>query len=304
MTENSGPMPKEPESITVGGSKAPLYLPFYYASLSNLWVYFQIDPEKLRPDFASNPMLKGFAPFLFDGNALINFNFQNYTGHGGMMLETCNEVEMNIMTYPTARARDVPMDMTLDDFLKGEDQTKTIGNLRMHVVADNTFAVAAGIALFGEPKFYGQFDYMVPAANNPGVSTWSVKCFVQEDGAAPPPAIPPTNLTTSPALEVFHLSVDTDGQSGFFSNPSPVVEYGVLDQRPIGSNWAMSGTFTSWHPLKHPKKTGHISTGQSNHPMCKDIERLLGAQATAVAVQIFSSPPVAAEPRCYWVDVA
>jgi hypothetical protein len=99
------------------------------------------------------------------------------------------------------------------------------------------------------------------------------------------------------------MLVDTTGLDGDLSYPSPVVEYGVLQDRPMGSNWGMSGPFTSWYPLQNPGKRGSIKTGGSTHAMCADIAKLIGANANAVAIQLFSSPPVAAEPRAYWVDV-
>ena len=56
-----------------------------------------------------------------------------------------------------------------EEFLAGADQSKTFGHYRLHVSADNAFAVAAGIALFGEPKFLASFNYAVPALNDPTV---------------------------------------------------------------------------------------------------------------------------------------
>ena len=295
MADDTGPMPTEPTSITVDGVTAPLHMPFYYASLSNLWVFFPVSPKALAPYFAQSPYLKGFAPYLFGGKALMNVNFQNYTGHGGMMLETVNEVELNILSYPTARVLDVPMGMKLEDYLRGEDQTKTIGNLRLHVPADNSFAVAAGIALFGEPKFLASFDYEQPAPNNPGQKTWAVTCFDCN------PAPDPTDKKACRAHTVFTLLVDTCNLDGYLSNGSPQVEYGVLDGRPIGSNWSMNGPFTSWCPL--PSKRAKLSMGGSAHPMCTDMKKLLGRAPKAVAAQLFTSPPVAAEPRAYYVDI-
>ena len=83
MADDASPMPTEPTSITVDGVTAPLHMPFYYASLSNLWVFFPVAPKALAPYFATNPVLKGFAPYLFGGKALMNVTAKALAGMAG-----------------------------------------------------------------------------------------------------------------------------------------------------------------------------------------------------------------------------
>lgn len=281
-------MPPVPKTITVNGQKAPVYLPFYYASLHNIWLFFKADPAALKRQLRGT----GFAPYMFGDMALCNINFQNYTGHGGVMLETVNEVEFNAMAYPTARKSDVPK-MTLENYLIGEDQTKTIGNLRLHVPADNEFAVAAGIAFFNEPKFYASFNYNVPALNNPDQKTWEFTCTE-----------PSSDGGTTPGPEIFSVSADLRKLDPQPANQNPVVEYGVLQNgRPIGANWEMLGMFDAYPKISGAHKRVQLKTGNSCSPMVSDLRRLLGPKPRCVAAQTFTSQPAAVEPRCYYVDL-
>jgi len=47
-------------------------LPFYYASVNAIWMYYKVNPEQVVP------YLKGIAiePALFDGQALVLLNFR------------------------------------------------------------------------------------------------------------------------------------------------------------------------------------------------------------------------------------
>src|SRR3954466_455127 len=82
-----------------------LQMPFYYASLSSLWVYYQVDLESARRRVAAAP---GLDLALFEGAAAAALNFQRYTSHGDSFLKTTTEVEFNLLAYPTAGVPSAP----------------------------------------------------------------------------------------------------------------------------------------------------------------------------------------------------
>ena len=91
-------------------------------------------------------------------------------------MSVTNEVELDIISYPAQWKKEgrVP-DISLEDFVLGQEQTKTIGSYRLDVPADNLVAVKAGADEFGEQKFFTLFDYEVPCENNASASLtdWS-----------------------------------------------------------------------------------------------------------------------------------
>ena len=147
-------------------------MPFFYNSISVLWVFYAADPEVL----ASYLEGTGLKPAIFDGKGLVSIDFQNYTAHLGTLLSGVNEVEYSIHAYPES-ATNVPTDISLDDYLIGQEATKTIGAFRLWVPADNCVAIDAGRWAFGERKFYTTFDYEVPSPNDPKAATWSYTVY-------------------------------------------------------------------------------------------------------------------------------
>jgi hypothetical protein len=287
IANNISPMPPVPQKINVGGHLYPIYTPFYYGSLSALWVYYQVDPEILEPYLEGT----GFAAALFDGKAVVDLNFQSYTAHGGQILETCNEVEFNALVYPTSLADCLP-EITFAEFLAGVDQSKTFGHLRLHVPADNAFAVAAGKALFGEPKFLASFTTSVPALNDPPAKVWNYSC---QDPVDP-------NSATSPA-SIYNLVTDLQYLAATPANSSPLVEYGVLDGRPIGSHWDIYGIFQTYLLAQDQSERVKLTYGTSDlNGMRTDMKAIIG-DAHAVAAQVFVSTPVGTESRAYYVDL-
>jgi hypothetical protein len=154
--------------------------PFWYGSLQSFWLYYLTEPDAVAARLPD-----GLQTALFETNegsrALASLDFQAYTGHGASFLEYVQEVEFNVYAYPEARVPDVPL-MTWQDYLLGEDQTKTIGGYRLHVPCDNINAVRAGIGLYGEPKYLAHFTYSVPTLNDPTVVTWDYSVFQDANG--------------------------------------------------------------------------------------------------------------------------
>jgi hypothetical protein len=271
-------------------------MPFWYASLQSLWVYYLVDVDQVRAQLPALPASEALeaARFVHAGEerGLVSLDLQRYTGHGPSFLEAVHEVEFNVYAYPRAREPGIPL-LSLEQFLAGEDQTKTLGGYRLHVPCDNPNAVKAGRGLFGEPKYLAQFAYTVPGLNQPDVSTWRYEVFQDRDGQQGP--------------LLWEQELDLEGLTPTFGDPSPLVEYGVLDEhdepRLVANLWSFYGPFTTFHldPRAAAKRvrtrfgTDHDPTGTLD-----DLLELLGGR-DPVAVQLFESAPVSSETRAWYV---
>jgi hypothetical protein len=290
----------------------PFFMPFYYASLSSLKIYFTVDAGALEP-FLKGTTLKvaGFKDGI--GQGVVSVEFQNYTGHGGTLLETVNEVEFNILAYPDSYASRVPL-MPLLEFVKGMDQTKTIGGFRVYVPADNQFAVDAGRKIFGEPKFFTTFHYTLPSLNLPVQKKWEYT--VHDPDYTPPPfgakyAPRREDVIYTITADLTSVPAEPDG------NPSSIVLYSMYPELPkgglagtggygkayrlIGSLWNIFDVDSVYRLDGAGREKVRVELGKSKHPMRADMEKVLGS-ATPVIVQVYQSDPVAVENRAYYVD--
>ena len=86
-----------------------------------------------------------------DGKALVSLDFQAYTSSWSGGLEVTREIEFNAYVYPQSWADDTPL-MPWQQYIRGTDQTKTIGGWRIHVPCDNPVAIQAGTELFGASR--------------------------------------------------------------------------------------------------------------------------------------------------------
>lgn len=278
--------------------KAPASMPFYYASFVGVWVYWMTDLDRVAPHF--EPPGGGspdFNPYVFkdeEGNdkALVAINFQTYTDHAGMALGVVNEVEFNICAYPVSDERRIPHGLSVDDFLMGIDQTKRIGLFRIHVPADNTIAVAAGRAFFGEPKFFAQFAYNVPSLNEPGQKVWDISVFDEHAEGLDP-------VKNKDHL-LFHMFVPELNMMPRWANTSPLALYTYVGDIPNGSHWQMLLPMAHYHPL--PSDIANALTMEAgdsqDYGMARDIRTLIG-DSKAVAVQVFRSNPACIEGGAY-----
>lgn len=275
--------------------------PFMYASLQCQWMYWYTTIE------AAEPFVKGtglcVAQFPVDvGNgktekrAVILLNFQRYTAHYDNSLGTTNEVEFNLLAYPANRSPGVP-EMQLWEYLHGRDQTKTVGHLRLHVAADNKVAVTAGRQVFGEPKFYGVFNYVVPALN--AKMTDSVS-----------PSVPPTQKhkwhidlinPDDPETLVYSLKSDFKGYEWTKTNCTPIPEFATGLGRTVWTRWTIAGLFDTIMLSKKQADKISLKIGDNDFAMTRDM-RALFTDMKPVAAQIFESPPACIEPRGFYVD--
>jgi len=294
MTEASlfTPFPKTKAGFT-------LEFPFFYASASFFWVYYRARPDILAGFLEGT----GLAPFPFkDHGELVTLNFQTYTAHLTNGLSKVTEVEFNIICYPRSRRTLVPHDISLADWLRGQDQSKLIGEFRLYVPADDAVAVEAGVKGFGERKFLTRFTYTVPNFNDQQTQTWDYTVHAPGDGSAP-------DDPNAPSIYRLRADVrDTVPQPG---NISPFPLYTMLPggpDKPPG-NGRLNGLFRNafglsqhYFPLSAATREKiKLDLGKSGHPMRSDLARILDIN-NPVAVRHFLSPPAVAENRAFWVD--
>lgn len=270
-------MPTDPTRIFPPLPKG-FSLPFYYASIQAIWVYYKVDAAKL-PSFLGDVALE---PALFDGQGLVLLHFQRYTGFIANAISAVNEVQLNIIAYPRALARQSPA-ISFNDFLGGGEQTKTLGAYRLHVPVDNPFAARAGNELFYEPTFVTTFNYAVPDINDPLQDSWTVTC------KDPDPAR---------KSSIFTLQIDCPPPDTSISAMSPVMQY---TRDPAGRlfayTWNVFGVCRSAVLRSGPK----LTIGSSSHPMRETLQKLLDG-VSAAGVQFFETPPVGTSARGYLVQ--
>ena len=254
-------------------------LPFYYASVNAIWVYYKVAPEKAAP-YLEDIALE---PALFDGQALVLLHFQRYTGFISGLLSAVNEVQLNIVAYPTVLAAQAPA-ISLADFLAGGEQTKTIGAYRLYVPADNPFAAKAGNELFNEPTFATTFNYTVPDINDPGVQSWDLTC----------------NDPDIPTEFIFTLNAPARPPGLSTSAMSPIMQYTRDPEgRVFAYTWNVFGAVQS--ALLQGDGGPTLTFGISRHPMRAAMQGLLDG-VPAVGMQTFETPPVATSTRGYLIQ--
>lgn len=269
-------MPTNPNKI-FPPLPAGFSLPFYYASVNAIWMYYKVSPKKVAP------YLKGIAlkPALFDGEALVLLHFQRYTGFISSLVSVVNEAQFNIIAYPKSLDAQAPS-ISFADFLAGGEQTKTLGAYRLYVPADNPFAVKAGNELFYEPTFLTTFTYAIPDINDPSQQSWVVSC----------------NDPVQAKETIFTLNVDAHPPGLALSAMSPIMQY---TRSPKGAvfaySWNVFGAFESALLNDGPP----LVFGQSSHPMRAAMQGLLDG-VPAAGMQTFETPPVGTSTRGYLVQ--
>ena len=275
--------------------------PFYYASLQCNWVYWYTDIETARPyveEQNGKPTgLKVSAFPVKEGKKIVDkavvlLNFQRYTAHYTNALGTTNEVEFNIVAHPANREPGVPY-MPIEDWLNGMDQTKTLGHLRIHVAADNKVAVQAGREVFGEPKFYGIFNYNVPTLNAAPSRLWQTELINPDNGN-----------------EIVYDLVADFGDEGAFDKVTPfwptqctpIPEFACGLGRTVWTRWTIMGQFMTAMLKGKERDRVKLKIGKNDFVMTKDMRALIGEKNRPVAAQTFSSVPACVEPEGFWVD--
>lgn len=265
-----------------------LEMPFHYASLSSLWLWFSADVERVAPLVRHAP---GVHLQAFGGRALVAFNFQRYTSHHDSFLKTTTEVEINTVVAPAGPAEPAPS-MDLEAWVHGGDATRRLAQLRLHVPADNPFAVWAGQQLFGEPKFVADFRYRVPSLNARDVRDYTMTVVERLGEGAPRDATPRVLCEARARL---------DGLAWRPAALSPVHKLAVLDGRTVATAWNLLGLSDAAVIPASERDRVTLTAGDAPHAMRDDLAAL-HASLVPVAVQRFESAPVAVETRGWFLS--
>lgn len=279
-------MPASPQQTTPLGN-------FNYGSLQSLMVFFSVPASVVKP------LLKGtgLEPGIFDGKALVNFNFERYAGFGSNYSSYVDEVEFNVVAFPKFRAGTEPA-LTVQQYISGDDQSKTYGNFRVNVPCDNQPAVTAGSTQYGEIKFLASFDFAVPGVNSPAaLQTWWVRCFAN-------PKAPKSQLPFIFDLKVNPTVPGTPATT--IAAFSPVPAYANLKKKGkkymVTSARVIFGVFKCWLPTPNPKTpitplpTGmvQVTVGDEKHLMTRQLASVFASKPSAVGVLLYESQPAAA----------
>lgn len=295
----SNPLPPLPATIRIptfkvtatpsGDIDIPASVPFYYAGISSIWVYWQVE----LPVLLKYMKPKGMLPAEFDGMGAVGINFFNAVAlygqgqPGNPGAAGFNETEVNILGYAANQRPNVPK-LTLKEYLENGDQTKRIGNYRVWVACDNAVAVAAGRQLYFENKFQVDYTYNVPALNNPGQYEYSWTCHDHDDNTK----------------DIYGASVSLSGLNPVPGNMSEWVDLSYVEsaKRVAGSRRNYFGMHQTYYVPSANKAAIKLFYGKSAHPMREDMQQLIGNRK-AFAVQVFQSPTCIAEARAYWADL-
>jgi len=291
---------------------------FVYGTLSCAWVHWLVPPDLVTPYLAGT----GFKPALFNGQALVNIDFQAYTASASYGLEMTNEVELNLVVVPEAREASAPA-IPLPQYLVGMDQTKLIGNFRLAVSCDDLVAVYYGRKVFGENKYPGTFAYTIPNVNGQSsddmsaMTRWDIDAF---DSPTPIPLTAPADPPPTPqkGAEICRVTINLAGLGGRIAVPSAFVRYSQwpavppptddpashgVTRRPAGSHWNVLGPHLLYMLDANAPTPVSLTLGPSTGPMAQALKTLGLAAARPAAVMTFQYQPAAVEGRPFFADL-
>ncbi len=256
--------------------------PFWYSSLFNCGAFYKVPVERVMPYFEGS----GVEPVVFGEMAVVTFNYQQYTGQFNFGTSVTQEVEFQILGVPCDRT-EIVSDVTFEQYLMGEEQSKFIGNHRVWVPCDSPNAINAGVSLYGEPKFLTSFTIDTPSLNAPATRDWS---FTTND-----PDFESNKKT------IFTCVIKTDGLSSRASGFSPITEYGTHPpgEKMIACRWNILGPMETYLLDSNQKDHVVLTYGDSQHQMKTDLQTLIGDSAPS-AIRTFMSQPAAFNTRAYY----
>jgi hypothetical protein len=293
------------QGVPLPSIPAPFSMPFYYAFLGNCVVHYLVDYDKVLPYMAGT----GLTAANFGGKASVSYDFQVYGGQsssgvglppeqwGTSAASLTQEIELNIVAFPEGKESELP-EITFEQWVMGDDQTKLLGNRRVWVPCDNPFAIQAGEELFGEPKFQTTFKVNIPSYSPvrlPGdeyqiawVKTWGFR----------------TNDPDDSSKWIFTFIGDLDGLTSVPGNISPITEYGRHpnsdEGRPTACRWNILQPLDTYFLSPDDQSRIDFQIGDSPHPMAADMRVLLAGEPV-VAVQTLISAPAAIQSRAVYL---
>ncbi|MFF3330897.1 hypothetical protein ACFYWX_15240 [Streptomyces sp. NPDC002888] len=270
----------------------PFQLPFHYGALHNIGIDWLTEVEPVRDLLAKHhPALTAAT---FDGRALVSLNYQLYFAQYAFGGGVTQEIEYNVIAFPTAQADRVP-ELTYAQYAQGWDQTKLLGIARIRVVCDNPYAITAGRELYAEPKYPGWFEVDLPSLNGPAGETWTVHCKAAE--------VARDDTLVREDTQLVSLSAELDGLTATPANNTPITGYGTdADGRALAGPMNVYQPYR-WYDLSAPHHTDRVRLTVHAHDsdLGRDIHQLLG-DTRAVGAWTYQSPPVAAHNRPYYLS--
>ena len=95
---------------------------FNYGSLQSMMVFFSVPVGVVRPLLAGT----GLEPGLFDGQALVNLNFERYASFGSTYSSVVNEVEFNAVVFPKYKTGQEPALQEIEKFDSAAQAKKNV----------------------------------------------------------------------------------------------------------------------------------------------------------------------------------
>jgi len=273
-------------------------MPFYYSSLTNIDVFYLVPIERARK-FLNDPALEVAD---FHGFAIVSYNFQLYTGQFSAGVDTpvdkwptsgasiTQELELCIVVHPKWGKPEV----SFEQFVLGDEQTKILGNHRVFVPCDSDIAIAAGKTLFGEPKFKTTFKMNLPSLNpvrddtSPYEPEWVKKHWGFQ-----------VNDPSDPNKFIFRCHADLSNLDHVPGNPSPITEYGSFDNKLIACRWNILQPMDTYFLHGDEAERVDLIIGNSSHEL-KGVMQELIAGAPARAVRTINSSPAAIQSRAFY----
>lgn len=265
------PLPPVPE---------PFRLPFHYGALHHLGIDWLVDPAPVRALLARHhPALTAAE---FGGRALVSLNYQLYFAQYPFGGSVTQEIEYNVVAFPTAGRERVP-ELTYPQYAQGWEQTKLLGIARIHVVCDNPFAITAGRALYAEPKHPGWFEADLPSLNGPAHETWTIRCNAATAG--------PDDTLEREDTALLGLTAALDGLTPAPANTAPVTGYGTDPEGRLLAGPMNVYQPYCWYDLDAPEHADRVrlTVHSPDSALGRDIGTLLtgrglrGAEVSTVA---------------------
>ncbi|WP_174501731.1 hypothetical protein [Streptacidiphilus neutrinimicus] len=279
MNELAPPLPPIP---------AGFRLPFFYGALHNIGIDYLVPPERVNGHLAGT----GLSPALLDGKACVSFNYQLYFAQFDFGPSVTQEIELNIIAFPTASSNLVP-ELTYRQFAQGEDQTKLRGNWRIQVACDAPIAIRAGKELFNEPKFPAWFKTTMPSPNADPSAVWQVECL---DASLTPDGNDIIRHDTS----LFSFKADLSGLLPAPVSMAPFTEYGTdANRRTLAAPLNVYQNYQHFAFDGQGGKRVSLTVDDAESGVGADLKALL-KDAHAVGAWSYQSPIVAAQNRPYY----
>lgn len=299
MTTDGGP--------TQGGTIPPLpegfSLPFYYGTFTNIGFDYLTDLKHARE------LLKPYAPHLIpavftDGTtekACLSFNYQMYFAQFTQGAGITQEIELNVVAFPSAEAARTPK-VTYRQYSEGQETARRLGFSRVHVACDSEVAIKAGQQLFNEPKFPAQFDISSMPVPNGDAVDWKITCA--KDKAKK------QGNVFDPKDVYFTFAASLTGLPPRTMSIAPFTEYGSTrkKEKPNDHSEPLAAPLNvfqpyQWYDLASTKGKVTLTFGDDGgvfatiKSFMKQLEK-----KHPVGAWLYQSPPVAAQNRPYWVS--